>query len=75
MESPAQELVVNVERRNVPAPEIVVLSDHSHAVLPDSKVPVEVVVRSTSPIQDVVIDGSGIDGSRKVLHSADLARQ
>jgi hypothetical protein len=45
-------------------------------VLPDSKVPVEVLVRSTSPIQDVVIDGNGIDGSRKVLHAvADLERQ
>ncbi|HJS08991.1 MAG TPA: WD40 repeat domain-containing protein, partial [Pirellulales bacterium] len=67
-QSADKELVVNVEKRFAPPPEIVVLSAHDHPVLPDTPVAVEAVVRSSSPIRDLRVETGG--GRGEVLHSA-----
>jgi hypothetical protein len=72
-QSSGKELIVDVEKRFEPAPEIVVLSAHDHPVLPDSPVAVEAVVRSSSPIRDLKVETGAGDGSGELLHSvADL---
>jgi hypothetical protein len=72
-QSAEKELIVEVEKRFEPPPEIVVLSAHDHPVLPDSPVAVEAVVRSSSPIRDLKVETGAGDGSGELLHSvADL---
>jgi hypothetical protein len=69
-QSSHKELVVNVEKRFAPPPEIVVISAHDHPVLPDTPVAVEAVVRSSSPIRDLRVETGAAGGRGEVLHSA-----
>jgi hypothetical protein len=70
-ESAPENFPLTVEKRSLPVPEVVVLSQHNQAVLPDSQVVVEAIVRSSSPIRDVVLD----DGSKRLPAISPLTAQ